>query len=56
MLKGTTRRPDDIVGKIPPDYADCTVEKAAINAVLAGCKPEYFRSSSQRLKPRSLQT
>ena len=42
MLKGTTRRPDEIVGRIPPDYADCTVEKAAINAVLAGCKPEYF--------------
>jgi hypothetical protein len=42
MLKGTTRRPDEVVGKIPPDYADCTVEKAAINAVLAGCRPEYF--------------
>ena len=42
MLKGTTRAPQDVIGQIPPDYADCTVEKAAINAVLAGCKPEYF--------------
>ena len=42
MLNGTTRAPQDVVGKIPPDYADCTVEKAAINAVLAGCKPAYF--------------
>jgi hypothetical protein len=42
MLKGTTRRPEEVVGRIPPDYAECTVEKAAINAVLAGCKPEYF--------------
>jgi hypothetical protein len=42
MLKGTTRRPDEILGTIPPDLAACTVEKAAINAVLAGCKPEYF--------------
>jgi hypothetical protein len=42
MLKGTTRRPEEVVGSIPPDYAECTVEKAAINAVLAGCKPEYF--------------
>jgi hypothetical protein len=42
MLKGTSRSREEIVGRIPPDYADCTVEKAAINAVLAGCKPEYF--------------
>ena len=42
MLKGTTRSPQDVVGQIPPDYGECTVEKAAINAVLAGCKPEYF--------------
>ncbi len=42
MLKGTRRRPDEIVGKIPPYLGTCTVEKAAINAVLAGCKPEYM--------------
>ena len=42
MLKGTTRRPDEVVGKIPPFLADCTVEKVAINAVMAGCKPEYM--------------
>ena len=42
MLKGTRRRPDEIVGKIPPYLGTCTVEKAAINAVLAGCKREYM--------------
>jgi hypothetical protein len=42
MLKGTQRHPDEIVGKIPPNLADCTVEKVAINAVMAGCKPEYM--------------
>ena len=42
MLKGTQRRPDDIVGKIPPNLADCTVEKVAINAVMAGCLPEHM--------------
>ena len=42
MLKGTTRRPGEVVGKIPPFLADCTIEKVAINAVLAGCKPEYL--------------
>lgn len=42
MLTGTKRRPDEIVGKIPPYLAECTVEKVAINAVMAGCKPEYL--------------
>ncbi|HEV3364005.1 MAG TPA: thioredoxin family protein, partial [Acidimicrobiia bacterium] len=42
MLEGTTRAPDDVVATVGPDFADCTVEKAAVNAVMAGCKPEYF--------------
>jgi hypothetical protein len=42
MLRGTTRAADSVVGLIPPDYAECTVEKAAVNAVMAGCTPEYF--------------
>ncbi len=42
MLQGTTRKPDEIIGKVPPNLAECTVEKVAINAVLAGCKPEYL--------------
>jgi hypothetical protein len=42
MLKGTARGPGESVGKIPPFLADCTVEKVAINAVMAGCKPEYM--------------
>lgn len=42
MLQGTSRKPDEIVGIIPPDLTACTVEKAAINAVMAGCKPEYM--------------
>jgi hypothetical protein len=42
MLKGTSRRPNEIVGRIPPFLAECTVEKVAINAVMAGCKPEYM--------------
>ncbi|HET9404694.1 MAG TPA: hypothetical protein VFO57_08935 [Burkholderiales bacterium] len=42
MLKGTARAPGEVVGKIPPFLAECTVEKVAINAVMAGCKPEYM--------------
>ena len=42
MLGGTTRDPREVIGAIPPDNAPCTVEKVAINAVLAGCRPEYL--------------
>jgi hypothetical protein len=42
MLQGTRRQPDEIVGDVPPDYAPCSIEKIAINAVMAGCKPEYL--------------
>lgn len=42
MLTGTTRAPDEIVAVVPPDLVAATVEKVAINAVMAGCKPEYL--------------
>jgi hypothetical protein len=42
MLAGTTRSPSDVVAVVPPDLVECTVEKVAINAVMAGCKPEYL--------------
>jgi len=42
MLTGTTREPDEIVAVVPPDLVECNVEKVAINAVMAGCRPEYL--------------
>jgi hypothetical protein len=42
MLEGTTRAPDEVVAVVPPDLVECTVEKVAVNAVMAGCKPEYL--------------
>ncbi len=42
MLYGTSRRPDEVVAVVPPDLVECTVEKVAINAVMAGCRPDYF--------------
>lgn len=42
MLGGTDRNPAEEVGMVPPDLVPCTVEKVAINAVMAGCKPEYM--------------
>jgi hypothetical protein len=42
MCAGTTRDPADVVAIVPPDLVECTVEKVAINAVMAGCLPEYL--------------
>jgi hypothetical protein len=42
MLRGTTRSPSEVVAVVPPDLVECTVEKVAVNAVMAGCLPEYL--------------
>ena len=42
MLAQTRRDPLEEMAVLPPNLAPLTVEKVAINAVMAGCKPEYF--------------
>ena len=42
MLDGTSRAPDEVVAVVPPDLVPVTVEKVAINAVMAGCLPAYL--------------
>ena len=42
MLKGSARKAHEIVGNIPPYLVPCSVEKVAINAVMAGCLPQYM--------------
>lgn len=42
MLRGTTRDPAEVVAIVPPDLVECTVEKVAVNAVMAGCLPEHL--------------
>jgi hypothetical protein len=42
MLGGTPRDRDELVGEMPPNYGRLTVEKAAVNAVMAGCRPDYL--------------
>jgi hypothetical protein len=46
MLRHTGHRPDEVVGHMRPtqfrEYWEYTVEKVAVNAVMAGCRPEYF--------------
>ena len=36
------RKAGDLVAMVPPNYGRATVEKIAINAVMAGCRPEYL--------------
>ena len=42
MLKGTRRQPQEVLMVIEPGFGLATVEKIAINAVMAGCRPEQF--------------
>jgi peroxiredoxin len=42
MLGGTHRAPQDLIAIVPPNMGEATTEKIAINAVMAGCKPEYM--------------
>jgi hypothetical protein len=42
MIRAAGRAPDASLGAIPPRGGDATIEKLAINAVMAGCLPEYF--------------
>lgn len=42
MLAGTTRDPQESLGEVPPVNGDATIEKLAVNAVMAGCLPEYL--------------
>jgi hypothetical protein len=42
MLSGTTRSPDEVLGLIKPKLGVATVEKIAVNSVMAGARPEYL--------------
>jgi len=42
MLAGTKRSPDEVIGQVPYRNGIATVGKIAVNAVMAGAKPEYL--------------
>ncbi len=44
MLKGTSHSPDEVLGVLEQRKGIATVKNVAINAVMAGCKPEYLPS------------
>lgn len=42
ILKGTSHAPDEVIGVLDQRRGIATVKNVAINAVMAGCKPEYL--------------
>jgi hypothetical protein len=42
MLKATLHRPDEVIGVMMPGMRKATVEKVAVNMVMAGGRPEQF--------------
>jgi hypothetical protein len=42
FLAHTARRPDEVIGRMEHLDREVTVELAAINAAMAGCRPEHF--------------
>ena len=42
MVAAGRRPADDIIGPIPPHWRNASIEKIAVNAVMAGCRPDYF--------------
>ncbi len=42
FLRHTSRDRLEVVAVLPPRQGEATVERVAINAAMAGCRPEYF--------------
>jgi hypothetical protein len=42
MLKGTTRKPSEVIGQLKPRMSSLTVELVAVAGVMAGCKAEHM--------------
>jgi len=42
MLEGTDLPPEEVIATLDPMKGEATVAKIAVNAVMAGCRPEYM--------------
>jgi hypothetical protein len=42
MLSGTTRSPDEEIGRLATRFGMATIQNIAVNAVMAGARPEYL--------------
>ncbi len=41
-VAATRRRADELIGLVAPGHGRATIERIAVNAVMAGCRPEYM--------------
>src|SRR5262245_36766316 len=41
-VEASGRPAEELIALVPPNYGRATVEKIAVNAVMAGCRPEYL--------------
>jgi hypothetical protein len=42
FLRFTDRAPREVIAVLPPRQGEATTERIAINAIMAGCRPEYL--------------
>ena len=42
LMRHVDRDPNEVIGRMDHLNRTCTVQQAAINAIMAGCRPEYF--------------
>jgi hypothetical protein len=42
MLSGTSRAPEEVIGTVAPKNGIATIERIAVNSVMAGARPEYL--------------
>jgi hypothetical protein len=42
MIAGSGRQAGEVIAVVPPRWAEATVENIAVNAVMAGCRPQYM--------------
>ena len=42
MLRGAGRSPGEVVAHVAPGFGVASIERIAVNAVMAGCRPEYL--------------
>ena len=42
MLAGTRRAREEVIARVAPGFGPATIERLAVNAVMAGCRPEQF--------------
>ena len=42
MLRGSARKADEVIARIAPGFGAASIERIAINAVMAGCEPAHL--------------